>query len=80
METFENQIKAVDESIAAKRERQKLRREQAKYQPGRLARARYPGDELPLQNAEAPKGSLRKVSISDTPTVLVDRFKSLQKR
>lgn len=77
MDVFEKQIAITDESLAAKKTRKVEKREQAKYQPGRLARTRYPGDELP--NTETPKGNLRKVTIDDS-TMLVDRFKSLQKR
>lgn len=76
---MEKEIKIEDVTMAEKKSRQKLKKEQAKFQPGRIARLKYPGDELPHQNSETSIGSLRKVGNCDS-TILVDRFKSLQKR
>lgn len=55
-----------------------MKKQEAKFQPGRLARKKFEGDELPLQGTTAPVGTLRKVVNSEN--LLVDRFKSLQKR
>jgi hypothetical protein len=78
LNALEGEVKKQEVNVEKKKVRRETKKQEAKFQPGRLARKKYEGDELPLQSESAPAGVLRKVI--NTEHLLVDRYKSMIKR
>lgn len=74
---FKKQLNKQDEAVKVKQDHRVELKIIAKFEPRRLARKKFEGEEIPVPVA-AELGNLRK--IKPEGSVLVDRFKSLQKR
>lgn len=78
MKKFKKEIVKQDKVVKEKQENRKEKRVKAKFEPRRLARKKFEGDEIPVPESIESLGNLRK--IKPDGNVLVDRFMSLQKR
>lgn len=72
---FKKQINKTEESVEKKQQNRSEIRQKKKYEPRRLARKQFEAEEVPVPESV---GNLRK--LKPDGNVLVDRFKSLQKR
>lgn len=68
----------MEEKVEQQREIRLKKNEQKKFEPGRLARLRFIEEDLPVADSIEDLGNLRKLKPDNN--LLVDRFKSLQKR
>lgn len=75
---FKSQIRKQENVVVEKQINRIEKRMKAKSEPGRLARKKFEGEEIPIPSNVESLGSLRKVAPEGN--VLVDRFMSLQKR
>lgn len=75
---FKKQIVKQDAVVLDKKKNRSEIRIKAKTAPRRLARKKFEEEEVPIPDASNPLGNLRK--LKPEGSVLVDRFKSLQKR
>lgn len=75
---FKKQLNKHDEVVQVKQEHRVEKRIKAKFEPRRLARKKFEGEEIPIPESTEALGNLRK--LKPEGNVLVDRFKSLQKR
>lgn len=75
---FKKQLNKQDEVVKVKQGNRKEKSIKAKFEPRRLARKKFEGEEIPVPESTESLGNLRKVKPEGN--VLVDRFKSLQKR
>jgi len=78
LKMFKKQIVKQDEVVKVKKDHRIEKRLIQKFEPRRLARKRCEDEEIPLPESTETLGNLRK--ITPVGNVLVDRFKSLQKR
>lgn len=75
---FKKEIKKVEESVEVKQENRHERNEQKKFGAGRLGKLRFQEEEFPIKESVDELGNLRK--LEPEGNILVDRFKSMQKR
>lgn len=75
---FKKQLNKQDDTVKVKQENRQEKKIKAKFEPRRLARKKFEGEEIPVPESTESLGNLRK--IRPEGDVLVDRFKSLQKR
>lgn len=75
---YKKQIVKTESILKEKIEKHKKEMKQKKYEPRRLARRRFEEEEIQVEDKPEALGNLRK--LNPLGSVLVDRFKSLQKR
>lgn len=75
---YKKQIVKVEEKLKETFEKRKKELQQKKFEPRRLARRKFEDEDLQVEEAPEALGNLRK--LKPLGSVLVDRFKSLQKR
>ncbi|CRL05876.1 CLUMA_CG018939, isoform A [Clunio marinus] len=78
LKMFKKQLNKQDEKVEEKKKHRIEKKIKQKCEPRRIARKRFEGDELPVPDSMESLGTLRK--IKPVENILVDRFKSLQKR
>lgn len=75
---YKKQIVKVEEKLKEKFVKQKKELQQKKWEPRRLARRKFEDEDIQVEEAPEALGNLRKMK--PLGSILVDRFKSLQKR
>lgn len=75
---YKKQIVKTEVKLKEKLEKHKQELKQKKVQPHRLARRKFEDEEIQVEVTPEALGNLRKVK--PLGSILVDRFKSLQKR
>jgi nucleolar protein 53 len=75
---FKKQLNKQDEAVKVKQENRQEKKAKAKFEPRRLSRKKFEGEEIPVPESTESLGNLR--TVKPEGNVLVDRFKSLQKR
>lgn len=75
---FKKQLVKHDEVVRAKKQHRLENRLVKKFETRRIARKKFEVEEIPIPTSTDSLGTLRK--ITPEGNVLIDRFKSLQKR
>lgn len=75
---FKKQIVKQDAVVDEKKQHRLENRLKQKFEPRRIARKRFEAEEVPIPESTDTLGTMR--TIKPEGNVLVDRFKSLQKR
>lgn len=75
---FKKQIVKQDAVVDEKKQHRIENRLKQKFEPRRIARKRFEEEEVPIPESTGTLGTMR--TIKPEGNVLVDRFKSLQKR
>lgn len=75
---YKRQIVKKEEVIKKRKEVKAVKLEEKKVQPRRLARKKFEEEDIPVEDNPEALGNLRK--IQPQGSILVDRFKSMQKR
>lgn len=75
---FKKQLNKHDQAILVKQDHRVVKQIKAKFEPRRLSRKKFEGEEVPIPESAEALGNLRK--LKPEGNVLVDRFNSLQKR
>lgn len=78
LKMFKKQIVKQDEVVKGKKKNRTEKRIKQKTETRRIARKKFEGEEVPVPESLESLGNLR--SLRPEGNVLVDRFKSLQKR
>jgi nucleolar protein 53 len=75
---FKKEINKVEKTVDVKKENRRERNEQKKLAPGRLGKLKFEEEEFPIKESPEELGNLRK--LEPEGNILIDRFKSMQKR
>lgn len=75
---YKKQIKKTEETLQKRKEDRAVKQEQKKLQPRRLARKHFEEEDIPVEDQPESLGNLRR--LKPLGNILVDRFKSMQKR
>jgi len=75
---YKKQIKKNEESLLERKEDRAVKQELRKLQPRRLARKKFEEEDIQVEDNPDDLGNLRK--LKPLGSILVDRFKSMQKR
>lgn len=75
---YRKQIVKTEAKIEKKREARAEKQEQKKYEPRRLTRKKFEEEDIQVEATPESLGNLRRVK--QLGSILVDRFKSMQKR
>lgn len=75
---YKKQIVKSEEEVKKKQETRKNKQEAKKFEPRRIARKKFEEEDLHVEDSVEALGNLRK--IKPLGNVLIDRFKSMQKR
>ena len=75
---YKKQIKKNEEVLIERKEDRAVKQELKKKQPRRLARKKFEEEDIQVEDNPEDLGNLRK--LKPLGSILVDRFKSMQKR
>ena len=78
LKMFKKQIVKHEEGVQKKQKNRSEKRSKAKFEPRRLARKKFEGEEIPVPESIESLGNLR--TVKPEGNILVDRFVSMQKR
>lgn len=78
LKMFKKQLNKQDDAVQVKQVNRGEKRIRAKFEPRRLSRKKFEGEEIPIPDSTEALGNLRK--LKPEGNVLVDRFMSLQRR
>lgn len=78
LKMFKKQIVKQDEVVKEKKKNRTEKRVKQKMEPRRIARKKFEVEEVPIPDSIDSLGTLR--TLKPQGNVLIDRFKSLQKR
>lgn len=78
MRKFKKELKKDENKLENQKQVRIKQNEQRKHEPGRLARLKFIEEDLPVADSLDDLGNLRK--LNPEGNLLMDRFKSLQKR
>ncbi|KAG5672381.1 hypothetical protein PVAND_002513 [Polypedilum vanderplanki] len=78
LKMYKKQILKTENEIEKKKETRLKKQEQKKFEPRRLTRKKFEDEDIHVEDSVEALGNLRK--IKPLGSILVDRFKSMQKR